>query len=139
MKPKANDPLSPIIPINIGIAPAPKSMPIGTVRETATFRELAGPISERAANPAGKKQPASAGCRKTATTTHKPGMIPRSTVVIPVSRRLPGTQSVRSPPGYERHAESGDPGKCDKCICPTLIHLPFSYKVKGKHGEDTHS
>jgi hypothetical protein len=60
-KPEAKEPASPIIPMNIGTVPAPISMPIGTVRETTTFRELAGPISERAAKPAGKKQTASAG------------------------------------------------------------------------------
>ena len=62
-KPKAKETVSPIIPMPAGIAPAPIRKARGIVSETATFRELEGPMQDRAANPAGKKQTASISCK----------------------------------------------------------------------------
>jgi hypothetical protein len=58
----------------------------GIARDTATFRELGGPIQERAAKPAGKKQTANIGCKKTIITSQEPFANPRRTVMLPVRR-----------------------------------------------------
>ena len=68
-KPRAKLARSPIIPIPVGIEPAPIRKAKGIARETATFRELGGPIQERAAKPAGKKATANMGCKKTMMTS----------------------------------------------------------------------
>ena len=68
-KPRAKLARSPIIPIQVGIEPAPIRKAKGIARETATFRDLGGPMQERAAKPAGKKQTANMGCMKTMITS----------------------------------------------------------------------
>ena len=63
--PEAKEPRSPIRPIPVGVAPAPRRNEKGMVSETAKFRELAEAIHERPASPAGKKHTASMGCKNT--------------------------------------------------------------------------
>jgi len=69
LSPNEKEEMSPIMPIPVGMAPPPIRKAKGMVSEIATLRELAGPMHERAANPAGKKQTASMGCKKTVITS----------------------------------------------------------------------
>lgn len=96
MPPRSNKPtdiiptgkrsFSPIIPIPAGIAPPPKRKATGIVRETETSLTWEGPILDRAAKPAGKKQPARTACRNKTGIIHTPWTIPKSTDAIPVLR-----------------------------------------------------
>jgi hypothetical protein len=76
---------SPINPMKVGTAPPPIIKASGTVKETAIFLSLAELTMDSAAIPAGKKQTAMTGCKKTAAVTQAVDDRPIKTVINPVN------------------------------------------------------
>ena len=77
---------SPINPIRVGEAPPPSKKAMGTVRETIRFLSLGELTMDNAARPAGKKQTATSGCRKTATLIQDDEAKPINIVINPVNK-----------------------------------------------------
>ena len=75
---------SPIKPMKVGAAPPPTINARGTVKETAIFLSLDELTKDRAARPAGKKDTAMIGCKKTAAVTHDVDAKPIKIVINPV-------------------------------------------------------
>ena len=71
--------------MKVGTAPPPTINARGTVRETAIFLSLDELTIDSAARPAGKKQTAVIGCKKTAAVTHDVEAKPIKIVITPVS------------------------------------------------------
>ena len=77
---------SPKNPIKVGEAPPPTRKATGTVSETIMFRSLGKLTMDKAARPAGKKQTATRGCRKTARLIQEDDAKPINTVIEPVNK-----------------------------------------------------
>ncbi len=83
MNPMGKLPCSPKMPSKEGTTPAPNRIEIGIIIETITFVKCFDPILDRAANPAGKKQPTITGCRKITSNKLAPDVRPSKAVKIP--------------------------------------------------------
>ena len=75
---------SPINPIRVGVVPPPIRKAMGTVSDTIMFLSLGELTMDNAARPAGKKQTATNGCRKTATLIQDELAKPINIVINPV-------------------------------------------------------